>query len=234
MATARDMIKGAMRLIGAIASGETPSAAELSDGLLVLNEMLDSWSTENLIIHRRTREEFSLVGAQQSYTMGDGGDFDTSRPMEIESVLLKDESVSPAFETPLRLLTPQEYQAKQTKTTSSSQPMEVYVEPTHPLLTLWLWPIPTTAHKLVVNSMKALTQIANVSDTIDLPPGYLKLIRYGLACELGPEYGRELDPMIPAQFEEAKANVKRRNSRVEFMTSDAPVRGRRFNILTGD
>jgi hypothetical protein len=50
VATVRDRIKRAMRLIGAAATGETPSADELADGLTALNAMLSSWSLESLLV----------------------------------------------------------------------------------------------------------------------------------------------------------------------------------------
>lgn len=44
MAAAQDLIAGALRLIGAIATGETPSAAELQDGRGTLNGIVQSWN----------------------------------------------------------------------------------------------------------------------------------------------------------------------------------------------
>ena len=38
-----------MRLIGALASGETLPADEAADGLMILNQMLDSWLAERLM-----------------------------------------------------------------------------------------------------------------------------------------------------------------------------------------
>jgi hypothetical protein len=48
--TARDIITGALKKIGALASGETLSASEASDGLAELNRMLGSWRTEGSLV----------------------------------------------------------------------------------------------------------------------------------------------------------------------------------------
>jgi hypothetical protein len=40
-----------MRMIGALASGETPTSAEANDGLVCMTQMLDSWSAERLTIY---------------------------------------------------------------------------------------------------------------------------------------------------------------------------------------
>ena len=49
--TAGDQINAALRLIGQLAEGETPSAATSQDALVALNQMLDSWSTERLAVY---------------------------------------------------------------------------------------------------------------------------------------------------------------------------------------
>ena len=48
--SAGDQINGALRLIGMLAEGETPSAATSADSLTALNQMIDSWNTERLSV----------------------------------------------------------------------------------------------------------------------------------------------------------------------------------------
>lgn len=48
MATALDVITRAMRLIGALAEGEAPSAAQASDALVSLQGLLGEWETRGL------------------------------------------------------------------------------------------------------------------------------------------------------------------------------------------
>jgi len=52
MTTANDQINGALRVLGVLAEGETPSAATSQDALMALNQMIDSWNTED---HRYRR-----------------------------------------------------------------------------------------------------------------------------------------------------------------------------------
>lgn len=46
--TARDTIHGALRLIGAVPSGEVPTAQEAADGLAALNGMLHGWKNRGV------------------------------------------------------------------------------------------------------------------------------------------------------------------------------------------
>ena len=48
--TAGEQINRALRLIGMLAEGETPSAATAQDSLMALNQMIDSWNTERLSV----------------------------------------------------------------------------------------------------------------------------------------------------------------------------------------
>lgn len=231
MSTWRDLIKGSLRLIGAIAPAENLSADEQADAFKTLKAMLDSWSTEKLIASVITREELALIGSQASYTMGDGGDFDTVRPLRIENaaVLLN------GTEIPVDILNADQWAAISQKDVQSSIPTKLYAEGTSPLETINLWPLPTGVATLVLYSWKPLSELAAVGDEITLPPGYERAIKYNLALELAPEYSREPSALVMNTAMEAKANIKRMNIKPSFLSTDVGLAGhKRFNIYTGE
>jgi len=45
-----DIISRAMKDIGALASGETPTADEAQDAFDMLNDLIDQWSNEDMIV----------------------------------------------------------------------------------------------------------------------------------------------------------------------------------------
>jgi len=51
MTTARDTIRGALRLIRAVDVGEDVDAADIADGLTSLNEMLANWENQGILIN---------------------------------------------------------------------------------------------------------------------------------------------------------------------------------------
>src|ERR1017187_9802781 len=81
-----DLINSAFRKIGVIAAGELPNSDESADALISLNVMLESWSAEQVAIYQILNFQGLLVATQQAYTMGTGGNFNTARPIKIESV----------------------------------------------------------------------------------------------------------------------------------------------------
>lgn len=70
MAQAIDIITRAMKDIGAIASGEKPTPEEAQDALEMLNDMVDQWSNENLMVYNVTEIIFPLIAGQVQYTIG--------------------------------------------------------------------------------------------------------------------------------------------------------------------
>ncbi|NBX88222.1 MAG: hypothetical protein EBQ97_06865, partial [Bacteroidetes bacterium] len=48
--TAGDQINRALRLLGVLAEGETPSPSVSQDSLTALNQMIESWNTERLSV----------------------------------------------------------------------------------------------------------------------------------------------------------------------------------------
>lgn len=236
--TVRELIRKSMLLIGAISSGESLSADEASDGLSSLNDLLDSWSTDGLLIPAMVREEFTLTPAQASYTIGTGGNFNTTNPQIIEEARLLVTSSSPGFETPLKIYNVQEYADIQIKSLSTSMPEALYFQRGSPLSTIYLYTVPSEANKLVLYSRKALSNFANVNDDIELPAGYQRALRYNLALELAVEYGKAPSDYIMMTAQELKAQLIRVNMDPVYLKSD--IQGivqdsqKPFNIYRGE
>lgn len=230
--TVRELIKGSLRLIGAISSGETPSAAEEADALSSLNDLLESWSAEGFLVHQIVREVFPLVASQQAYTIGVGGNFNTARPMQIvEAGIIENGS-----EIPLEIITVQAWSEISIKTTTSNIPQKLYPQGSFPLEILSLWPVPSIANSLVTYSVKPLTAFAAVADNVSFPPGYARALRYNLALDMSPEYGRDPSAMIAMVAADTKADLKRKNIQPQMMSSDVSgMSGHNsFNIYTGE
>jgi hypothetical protein len=234
MSTVRDLITGSLRLIGAVATGETPEAQELTDALGVLNQMIDSWSLERLTIYSLVAEEFALVAGTQRYSLGTGGTFNTSRPTGLQTVTIKPVTSGTAYESPVDIIGEQQWAAITQKTTQSV-PNKVYPEGTYPLEYLNFYPCPDQAHTVVLWSAKPLTTFAAIGDTVAFPPGYLRALRYNLAIELAPEYGKPISQQVAMAATESKENIKRRNFQPALLQSDPAMLGpqRTFIWLVG-
>src|SRR6187455_619863 len=137
MPTASELIHSSMRLIGAIAAGETLETAELNDSLVTLNQMLASWSTERLTVYEIRRDQFSLTGAQ-SYTMGPAGAFIAPRPTEIVAA----RASSGNYGRGMRIIDVNRWTQILERGGAVNLPMKAFVDYAHPLATVHLWPVP--------------------------------------------------------------------------------------------
>ena len=86
---AQDIIYKSMRLLGVLASGEAPTAAEAQDSLYSLNSVIDSYSANPQYYFATLAEQFTTVNGQSTYTIGNepgvvpAADFVTNRPIRI-------------------------------------------------------------------------------------------------------------------------------------------------------
>jgi hypothetical protein len=234
--TGRDLVSAQLRLIGAIAPGESPSAAEVTDALAANNRMIGSWSNESLMIPSLVREEFALTPSDGSYTMGTGANFNTTRPISIESATIEIQSSDPDHELPLKIIrNASEWAGITQKDSTATYPEYLFIEGTYPNETLNLYPIPTEANKLVIYSMKPITEIATLDTSVSLPPGYEEALIYNGAMRLATEYGRLPSELIMLIAVDSKSSIKRKNYRPSFLKADSALTCRgSFNILTGE
>jgi hypothetical protein len=217
--TAHDVIRGAMRLIGAVDPGEELTSSEAADGLELLNEMLESLSNEQLACYTVLQENFALSSGVGSYTIGSGATFSTTRPLNILSAFLRDSGI----DYPLRVLPREEYDRIQAKTTQY-QPEYLLYTPSVANGVITLYGVPAKAYAvtdgLYINSMKQLQSFAGLTTSIVLPSGYKRMLRYNLALEIAPEYNRKPSEAVLAIARESRASIKRLNSRTPKLRLD--------------
>lgn len=235
--TARELIASSLRLIGVLASGETATADEANDALSALNQMLSQWSNENLVVYQKVRDEFTLTASDGSYTWGTtagAGNFTTARPVQVLSARLELQGTDPQ-EIPLKILTLEEYSAISSKELESSIPQGVFFDGAYPNVGVNFWPVPSASEHVVFWSLKPFSTLTLDTD-ISYPPGYEKAIRFNLAVDLAPEYGRPVDQLILQQAIDSKAEIKRKNLQTPKLKMDLPVSSSKhsFDYRTGE
>ena len=234
MAEVRDIVTAALRELGVKAAGEVVTADEADSGLEELNRLVDQWAGERLLIYRVTRTTWT-ISATQNYTVGTGGTVNVVRPVYLDHVNLIDTSTDPDQETPLTPLTDDGWAAITQKAATSTQPTNWYYNPTFPLGTLSLWPIPSSATlQGALYAPQQTSEFTSLDEVISLPPGYRRMLVKNLARDLAPSYGRPVHPELKEEAIESKATVKRNNYRPSDLSFDAAVLGGNggYDIMT--
>lgn len=78
--TATAIIVNAYELVGVVQPGETPEPILMQRALARMNRMLGQWSIQSLTMPVIARELFVLTTNVGTYSIGPGGNFDTTRP----------------------------------------------------------------------------------------------------------------------------------------------------------
>ena len=73
MTTPYDIISRALKDIGALAAGESPSADDAQDAFDMLNDMCAQWSNENFMVFYKSEIIFQTVQNTVQYTLGPSG-----------------------------------------------------------------------------------------------------------------------------------------------------------------
>jgi hypothetical protein len=235
MATAGDIIDGALRLIGQIAEGEVASAETSQDALLAMNQMIDSWNTEKLMIYNTQDQVFTWPADQISRTLGPTGDFVGNRPVLLDdSTYFRDASTNVSFG--IKMINQQQYDGIAVKTVTSTYPQVMWINMEHPNIQMTIYPKPTRDLEWHFISVDELTQPATLATQLYLPPGYLRAFRYNLACEFAPEFGVEPPPTVARIAMTSKRNLKRINNPDDIMSLPYSLVAtrQRFNVYAGN
>ena len=232
--TAQTIINGALRLLQVASTDVVLTNDEANDALESLNQMIDGWSNESLMLYHVTREQFTCIPSHNPHTIGPAGDFVTSVPMNIEAATVTVGGV----DYPILPIDYDDYAVIKLKTLQNVYPEYFYFDRSAPALAnLYMYPVPSTASTITLYSRKALTRFTGLTDSIILPPGYERALKYSLAVELAPEYQVSAGQDVIALAIAAKASIKRTNKRPLTLQIDPAalaVSGkRRFNIYTG-
>ena len=233
--TAGDQINGALRLIGQLAEGETPSAATSQDALTAMNQMIDSWSIERLAVFSTQDQMFMWPPGAISRTLGPTGDFVGNRPVLLDdSTYFRDPANNISFG--IKILNQQQYNGIAVKTVTSTYPQVIWINMTYPDIEMYVYPVPTKVLEWHFVSVSELTQPATLATVLSFPPGYLRAFRYCLACEIAAEFGVEPSPQVSRIAMTSKRNLKRINNPDDIMSLPYSIVGtrQRYNIFAGN
>ena len=233
--TAAEQINGALRLIGMLAEGETPSAATAQDSLAALNQMVDSWNTERLAVFSTQDQVFSWTPGAITKTLGPTGDFVGNRPILVDDAsYFRDPQSGISFGT--KIINQQQYDGIAVKTVTSTYPQEMWVNMEFPNISMTVYPVPTKVLEFHIVSVTELMDVPNLSTDIYMPPGYLRCFKYNLACEIANEFGVEPPPNVARIAMTSKRNLKRINNPDDIMAMPYSIVAtrQRYNIFAGN
>lgn len=216
MPTGNEVINPALKLLGVLAQGETPSASESDDARVALNTMLDGWSTEKLNVFYHAIFTNALTAAQNSYTIGSGGNFSTTRPTKIQTA----NAVLNSINHPIEIVDQDRWAAIQEQGATGKLPVMLFYDNNNSagLARIMLWPTPSDATvSLQIYTWSPLPSFSDLVTNVNFNVGYLRALIFNLAIEIAPSYGAaavQQAGMITQIAAEAKSDIRRLNAEI--------------------
>lgn len=222
--TSGDLIRSSLRLLGVIATGETPSAAMTTDGLSTLNDLLETMSLSNLTVWGSDVASYTCTSGVGSYTIGATAiapNFVGPRPVAIAGAYVRYQGV----DFPLLMIGQSDYDAIQIKSQIGDIPQWMTYINDFPLGIIKLWPAPSSAVVLYLSDDRVLTVLTGLTTAINYPPGYYSYMRHALAVMLASEYGITASPVIVEIALSTLAAIKRTNGTKAIAQFDSAITG---------
>lgn len=235
MATVRDMISSAHRLLGLVSSGNVLPEAVYQDNLITFQQMVDSWNTERLTVFSTVDQTRTWPVNERVQTFGPTGNIVADRPVMFDdSTYFRDPTTNISYG--IKMLNELQYNNIAVKTVTSTFPQVMWVNMTHPDITIHVYPVPSRALEFHFISVRPLVSPAELTTELALPPGYMRALIYNLAMEFAPEFNLEPTPQVQRIAMTSKRNIKRINNPDDIMAMPYSLMARRnrFNIFAGN
>ena len=211
--TRDQVIVAALRKLGVVEPSDTGSSLDanlIANHAQTLNLMVKQWATDGIKLWTVVEQTLPLVASQTSYTIGPSGcDLTADKPMKLVQAWIRNTSVSPYIDTPLQILSQQEYNILGSKF-STGVANTVYLNPgvTSSTAYVYLTPDSGTATNYTMHMVVQvqIQDISSASSVPDFPNEWMNALVWGLADELAIEYS------VPANHRQeimAKANLYR-------------------------
>lgn len=188
--TRDDIIKRALRLLGVLAQGETPTTDQTTEAALALNGLVKAWQADGMPLWALKTQTFPTVDGQRSYEIGLGKEYNYPKPLRV--IQAWNHNSDSDIDIPMRLLTKQEYNMLGNKGTSGN-PIQCYYDPGLSYGTLYLFPVPGATEPantwITLVYQRPFEDFDASTDTPDFPQEWYDALTYGLATRLAPEYG---------------------------------------------
>lgn len=228
--TAQDVIQDAYEMIQVYAPGQPMNAADSSRGLSVLNDMLDSWSNENLACFAIVQQELTYTPGKRDYTIGlsGGADVPLTRPINIRSgpgcayTLDNNENIFG-----MDVITRTQWNMRGSRNTNSNFPDVLFYDSQFPLGILRFDPKPNIGYTAKWDSFLQISDFAGLTTPFSLPPGYKLAVTTNLAIRLQKYFsGAVTSQDLKNEAAESKRVVKVSNRRMDVAVFDPELTAR--------
>ncbi len=210
----------------------TPDAATQQLGLRVINDLLDSWSGEPLVLFQIVEGQVTLpTNGTNTVSLPSGTVLE--RPAQINEVAVVDAS---GFRHPVRIIGDAEWSSL-VWPGNTSRPIVVYFDYAVPTMTAYFYPTPSFAGDVAhFWYPQQLTQFTALTQALVAPQGYSLALKTAAAELLLLAMGRDIPAQLAMRATEAKRVLKIGHNQPQRLPIPPALRGAGgvYNIYTDE
>ena len=195
--TRNQIIESALRKLGVIAEGQSPSAQNYTDGAMALNTVIAQLKSIGMPLWARSEYTFTPIAA--TYTIGTGMTLNTPFPVKLLQAIRIDNGAR----VPMEIESRENFNIFPGNSTGT--PLKVNYQPYINYGVVSFWPTPTSSNTATVTLVyqRPFQYFTASTETMDFPEEWYNAIIYHLAVRLAPEWGVPL-PDRQMLMQEAK------------------------------
>ena len=231
MTTINELITDSLIDLGRLSPSETIDANDLAHGLRVVNRLIGSYATKNLLIPYTTTESFD-GDATASYTMGTAGTASALRALRIIDAYVSDGT----YDHKIKIIDQITYNAIENKDVTG-EPEVLFYDSLFPIGCIYLYPVPSTSYTIYIESIKYLHAAFTAGATVSLSKEYEDLLVIALRNRLAGSFGVPVTPDMIRELTLLENDIRVANSanRNNLMSipSEFSGSGGAYNIEAG-
>ncbi len=195
--TRNQIIESALRKLGVLAEGQTPSTQNYTDGSMALNTVVSQLRAVGMPLWARS--EYTFTPTTGTYNIGIGQTLNTPFPVKMLQAFRSETNAK----IPLEIVAREDFNIL--PTTSTGSPIKINYQPYINYGTISFWPTPTATNTnpITLVYQRPYQYFTASGETMDFPEEWYNSIIYNLAVRLAPEWGVPL-PDRQMLMQEAK------------------------------
>jgi hypothetical protein len=190
--TRDQIITAAVRKTGRLASSQTLTAQQITDGAQALNTLIAHFQTLGMPLWARAETTFPLTLDTPTYTIGTGLTINVPAPLKLYQAF----AINDDFGTEMEVVSNFD-NSNSVLTTSGSLPTQISYQPQIDAGTITIWPAPdsTAVSDVTVRIIyqRPFEMFTAAGETMDIPKEWHLPVIYELAVLLAPEWGVPLN-----------------------------------------
>lgn len=185
--TRDQLITAALRKLGVLPSGATPTTAQVSDATDALQSLIKAFQADGMPLWKIASQSFTVTSGTASYTVGPSQTINCPKPLKIIEAHW---TPTNGTNTPLNLYNRYDFKDLPQGTTVTGDPVNMYYQPLRTTGTIVLWPVPNNSTTVITFQYQApYEDMDDAGNDFDFPSEWMMPLTYMLAWSLAPEYG---------------------------------------------